>query len=348
MKGVLLAAGKGTRMLPLTERRPKALVPLLDKPILQHMMERGGTAGIDEWMVVIGHLGDQIRDYFGDGGHLGMHIEYVVQERQDGNGTATLLTEDFVGGEDFFLQYADIITPADNYRRLVAEFSSGRWEMVSTLNWVEDPYEGGAVYVTPEGGVEKIVEKPPKGTSTTNYNNAGLFCFRASIYDIIRQTPISERGEYELAQAVGLAVRQGHRVGAVECLGYWSDVARPSELLRLQPPVIEEQAGAAGQLIAASAQVAAGARLGESVALAEHVRVGDSQIGPNVSLGRGSKVGDGCTVAECLTLPGAQIGDGCSLRKVVVEEGATVPAGTAEDGGPEGATVLGAALDKGQ
>jgi len=342
MKGVLLAAGLGTRMRPLTHRRPKGLVPLLDKPILQHMLERGAAAGVEHWLVVIGHWGDQIRDYFGDGRAFGTRLEYVVQERLDGNSTATLLAQDFVGDEPFFLQYADIITPAANYQRLVDEFNSGRWELVMSLNWVEDPYRGGAVYLDAEGRVTRIIEKPAPGTSTTHYNNAGLYVFRPSIFEAIRQTPISERGEYELAQAVGLAVGQGRAVGAIQCQGYWSDVASPAELLRLQPLVIEEHVGPGGQLIAPSAQVARGARLGESVALAELVQVGESHIGPNVSLGSGSKVGDGCRLVHSFVLAGADIQNGCHLRNVVVEEGATVPADTVHHGQDPEPTVLGA------
>ncbi len=338
MKGVLLAAGKGTRMRPLTYRRPKALVPLLGRPLIEYMIEGGLRAGVDHWLAVIGHLGDQLRAGLGDGSRLGCRIEYIVQAVQDGNGSATALCEDFVAGEPFFLQYADIITGRGTYHRLVDAFGRGDWDIALTVNWVEDPYEGGAVY-TEDGRVVRIVEKPPKGTATTHYNNSGLYVFRPAIFDLIRETPISERGEYELAQAVSRGIEGQRPTTFIEVEGFWSDVARPSEVLRLQPHLLRDGFGS-DLVVAESARVSPQARLQPPVMIHDGATLGAAEVGPNVCVGAGVHVADGCRISEATLLRGSRVGPRCRLRGVVVEEDGVLAPATQVDAPPDQPQVL--------
>jgi NDP-sugar pyrophosphorylase family protein len=331
LKGVILAAGKGTRMLPLTERRPKPLVPVLDRPMLEHIVTGARDAGVDHIALVIGHLGHMIEDTFGDGSRLGVRLEYIWQEHAGGTGAATLLAADFVGEEPFFLSWGDIIVAPETYGNVTRIWNEAHPDAVLSLNVVADPWEGAAVYVT-DGFIEKIVEKPPKGTSTTNYNNAGIFIFPPDLFALLRDTPPSARGEVEVPDAIQAMLRQGARISGVEVVGYWSDVARPSAVLELNRTIINYRS--AEPIIAPEVQVSPQAVLTPPVYLAAGCRIGAATLGPNVMLGPETVVEDGAVLQEVAVFGYARIQTGADLCGVVVEEhtevGPLTVRGTAE------------------
>ena len=229
-KAEILAAGKWTRMKELTRELPKPLLPLEGKPLLEHVLDRLRTAGTTEVLLVIGHMGELIRDAFRA---YPLTIKYVVQETVTGTARAALLARDFAGSDPFLLTYADILTePADyaNMWRIVEEDPAT--EAVVGVKWVDDPFQGAAVYVQEgsEDVVSRIQEKPPKGTSTTHWNSSGQYIFRPSIFEELEQVPLSSRGEYELTSAIEQFVAQGRRVRMYALAGAWRDVGRPEDL----------------------------------------------------------------------------------------------------------------------
>jgi len=326
VKGVILAAGRGTRMLPLTRTRPKPLVPVLNRPLIEYVLLGLREAGADEFAVVIGHLGDQIQAALGDGSRLGVSIHYLVQPEPNGSGAATLLAEEFIGGEPFLLSFADIITPRRNYPRLREAFDSGRWSAVITLNWMEDPYEGAAVTVDDEGRVLRIVEKPPKGTAGTHFNNAGIFILPPFIFDAIRSTPKSDRGEYELPQAIQFIIEQEFAVGGVEIDGYRSDVARPSEILKLSRDM-----WAADELadvtVGAGSQVDSQARIVPPVLIGGNCRIGACHIGPHVSVGDRVALQDGAVLRDAAVFDDVTIAEDALVEYAIIVEGLKLPCG---------------------
>ena len=226
-KAVVLAAGRGTRMKSLTQDCPKPLLPLNGRPILAHLMDRFAKAGIDRVCIVIGYRGEMIREYFADHPPDGVRIEYVVQEVADGTGSAALLAREFVGDGSFLLTFGDILVAPGVYQELCG-LSAGA-EMALALARVEDPYRGGAVYVE-DGRVVKIIEKPPKGTSTTNFISAGIYVFGRRIFDELARLTPSVRGEYDLTDAIQATVRNGKLVRCCEVPGFWRDIGRPEDL----------------------------------------------------------------------------------------------------------------------
>ena len=319
MKGVILAAGKGTRMLPLTERRPKPLVPVLDRPMIEHIITGACDAGVDHIALVIGHLGHMIQDRFGDGSALGVRLEYIWQEHAGGTGAATLLAADFVGDEPFFLSWGDIIVGPETYGNVMRIWREEQPGAVLSLNHVEDPWEGAAVYVDAEGYIERIIEKPPKGTSTTNYNNAGIFVFQPKLLEMLRDTPASARGEVEVPDAIQAMLRDGERIRGVPVAGYWSDVARPSAVLDLNG-VMTRHLSPDGIFIADGARVSKEAQLIAPVYIASGCAVGAARLGPEVTLGPGTIVEDGVVLGRVAAFGGNRFSRGCQLRQVVVEE----------------------------
>lgn len=313
-------------MLPLTRTRPKPLVPVLNKPLIEYVLLGLREAGADAFAVVTGYLGEQIQAALGDGSRLGVGIHYFVQPEPNGSGAATLLAEEFIGGEPFLLSFADIITPRCNYPRLREAFDRGRWSAVITVNWMDDPYEGAAVTVDDDGRVLRIVEKPPKGTAGTHFNNAGIFILPPYIFDAIRLTPKSVRGEYELPQAIQFMIEQELPVGSVEIEGYRSDVARPSEILKLSRDM-----WAAGELngltVGPDSQIDPEARIVPPVLIGDNCRIGACHIGPHVSVGDRVTLQDGAVLRDAAVFDDVTIAKNALVQYAIITEGSELSCG---------------------
>ena len=226
-KAVTLAAGRGTRMGELTDDRPKPMLSLEGRPMLAHQIERLEAAGMEQILVVIGYKGQLVRDYFEEHPPALARLDYVVQQTADGTGSAAKLARDFAGEDAFLMVYGDNLVDASVYSAMLEE--AARAEMVMAVKYVEDPYQGGAVYVDGDR-VTKIVEKPPQGTATTHWINAGIYVFRPSVFAELDRLELSPRGEYELTDAVHGLLSSGRRVGWRPIEGYWRDVGRPEDL----------------------------------------------------------------------------------------------------------------------
>jgi len=233
MKAVVLAAGKGTRLRPITDTVSKPLVRIGGRPLLEHILLGLQAAGIRQAAVVTGYLAEQVEAYFGRGERVGMELAYLRQREVTGTATAALLCEQFVGGEPFLMTWADILLYWQGYRELVGQYQAQRPGMALGLNWVEDPWAGGAVYL--EGDrVTDLIEKPAPGTSGTHWNNAGVMILPPAIFPAARALAPSPRGEYELPQAVRALLHSGTATLGVRFAGTWSDVGTPPELRRLR------------------------------------------------------------------------------------------------------------------
>ena len=229
MRGVILAAGKGTRLGALGAKVPKALLPVGKKPCLEHIILGMREAGVDRLAVVIGHLGELIQARYQDGSSLGVQITYLQQDlARYGTGAALLQAEQFVQGEPFFVSYGDIAIAPENYRAMAQLFNE-HGTMVSSINWMDDPTHGAAVYLGAGGFVERLVEKPPPGTSQTNWNNGGGYIFLPQVFHYLKNLRPSPRGEYELSAAVAQMAADGVPIKAHRITGFWRDIGAPLE-----------------------------------------------------------------------------------------------------------------------
>jgi UDP-N-acetylglucosamine diphosphorylase / glucose-1-phosphate thymidylyltransferase / UDP-N-acetylgalactosamine diphosphorylase / glucosamine-1-phosphate N-acetyltransferase / galactosamine-1-phosphate N-acetyltransferase len=223
MKGVILAAGKGTRLRPLTETTPKPLLLLNGKPMLDYVLEGYRAAGVTEVILITGYLAEQIENHYKDGAALGMNIAYKRQDKQLGTGHAVRLARDFTADAPFLLCWSDIMCDLENYAALIDFHRRGGFEASITLDEVDDPWEGAAVYMDGDL-VRDIIEKPPKGESTTNLNNRGIFVLEPGFYYELETLEPDHRGEYNVPDAIRNLIRRGGRVGGMRMLGPSSDV----------------------------------------------------------------------------------------------------------------------------
>lgn len=210
-------------MQALTQEAPKPMLEVHGRPILAHLVDHLRQAALKDILIVTGYRAEQIESYFaGTAGVL-----FRRQEVLNGTARAALLAQDFVGTDNFLLTYADILVVPEAYREIAARLEGV--EAVLAVKDVEDPYQGAAVYVQGER-VANILEKPAKGTSATNWNSAGFYCFRPSIFARLAAVPLSPRGEYEITDAIRLLLASGALVGFYAIPGWWRDIGRPSDL----------------------------------------------------------------------------------------------------------------------
>ncbi len=223
---VVLAAGRGTRLKSVTGDLPKPLLPLHGRPMVEYVLASLRAAGFERFLLVVGYRHELFYARFaGD-----RSIHYALQDPVDGTGSAARLAEGFAGGGPFLLIFGDILASPEDiagiWKRLMDDPAA---DGVLAVKHVDDPWQGAAVYE--EGGVvSRMVEKPPAGTSTTNWNSAGIFAFRGEVFRALARIVKSPRGEYELPSAVALMLEEGKRILIQPLTGEWRDVGRPEDV----------------------------------------------------------------------------------------------------------------------
>jgi dTDP-glucose pyrophosphorylase len=246
MKGVILAAGKGTRMKDLTRELPKPMLRVQGRPILEFILEGLKGAGIQEIFIVTGWRAEVVEQHFGDGSRWGLRIAYGRQVVQDGTGKAPEVARDFVGDSPFLLTYGDILVRPETYPRMVDRFAQDDFTGVVTVTAGQDVTKGGLNFFDETFCLKRVVEKPgPQQLDelraegwlkpgTTVWYNAGIYVFRPVLFEFTARLPKSPRGEYELTDAINAMLAAGHRLAGLEIEGRWVDVRDPEVLVRLE------------------------------------------------------------------------------------------------------------------
>jgi UDP-N-acetylglucosamine diphosphorylase / glucose-1-phosphate thymidylyltransferase / UDP-N-acetylgalactosamine diphosphorylase / glucosamine-1-phosphate N-acetyltransferase / galactosamine-1-phosphate N-acetyltransferase len=341
MKAVLLAAGEGVRLLPLTATRPKHLIKVAGKPILQFCLEAVKAAGIDEAIVVTHYMGESIRIYFGEGDKLGLKLSYVEQKQILGTGNAAEVAEPYVHG-DFVLIYGDLLFGQDIVKQVLSQFKKGKTAAVMGVVPVDKPESYGIIEQDSGGKVKRIVEKPAAGTPPSNLANAGVYVFSKEVFAKIKQTEASVRGEWELTDAITLLASENKTVLAAQLSkDDWFDVGRPWDLLdannwalkRMEHKVlgtVEQGAHLIGPVsVAESARVRSGAYIEGPVFIDEEADVGPNcYIRGGTSLGRKVRVGNACEVKNSIIMDGTHVGHLSYVGDSILGEKCNLGAGT--------------------
>jgi bifunctional UDP-N-acetylglucosamine pyrophosphorylase/glucosamine-1-phosphate N-acetyltransferase len=341
MKAVLLAAGEGVRLMPITATRPKHLIKVGGKPILQFCLEAVKKAGIDEAIIVTHYMGESIRSYFGDGEKIGLKLSYVEQKAILGTGNAAEVTEPYLDG-DFALIYGDLLFGQDSVKNVLSEFKHGKIAAVMGVVPVEKPESYGIIEQDKEGKVKRIVEKPAAGKAPSNLANAGVYVFSHEVFAKIKQTKASIRGELELTDAITMLAQEGKTVLAAQLSkDDWFDVGRPWDLLdanvwalkRMEHKVlgtIEQGAHLIGPVtVAETARVRSGAYIEGPAFIDEEADVGPNcYIRAGTSLGKNTRVGNGCEIKNSILMDGTHAGHLSYVGDSILGEKCNLGAGT--------------------
>ena len=183
MKAVILAAGEGNRLKPITSTRPKPMIPLAGKPLLEHKILGLKDAGIDEVLLIVGYRQEVIKEYFGDGvDKFNIKINYITQEEYLGTAHAANYAKDFAKDAPFMLMYGDILVDQIVYKEVLEKFRNSRAEGLISLIEVKNPEVFGIISLDSNDFVNKITEKPAPELGLGNLANAGIFVFDPLIF----------------------------------------------------------------------------------------------------------------------------------------------------------------------
>ena len=226
MKAVVMAGGEGTRLRPLTSNQPKPMVPIVNKPCMEHIIELLKKNGITDIIVTLAFLPQSIRGYFGNGSSLGVSIEYSVEETP--LGTAGSVRNAFEHlDETFIVISGDALTDFDLNE--VIDFHKSKDSMVTlALKSVENPLEFGVVIVDEENHIKQFLEKPSWGQVFSDYVNTGIYVLEPEIFDYI---PADTK--YDFSQELfPKMLKRGKPMYGYPCEGYWQDIGNINQFLR--------------------------------------------------------------------------------------------------------------------
>lgn len=283
--GVILAAGKGTRLLPFSERYPKPILPILGKPLLQYQIECLRDLGVRRVIIVIGHLGFEIVRTLGDGRQLGVSIEYVDQGKTLGLAHAVCKLEPLVD-RPFMLFLGDIFFVHDDLERMVAMLGPDDVRGVLAVKdepSIEAVRRNFVVREDEHGFVKRVIEKPQHPASMLK--GCGVYLFDPVFFDAARRTPrTAMRDEYELTDAIQIFVDDGHRVRAAHVVRDDLNLSYPADLLDINLKLLGEQS-----LIGTDVRLAPGCRVEHSVILdgatvAHPIEIRDTLVFPGVTV----------------------------------------------------------------
>jgi bifunctional UDP-N-acetylglucosamine pyrophosphorylase/glucosamine-1-phosphate N-acetyltransferase len=242
IKACILAAGEGKRLAPLTETRPKPIIQIGGKPLLQHTIEMLKECGVTDILLVVGYLKEQIHACFKDGSELGVKLTYIEQIEFLGTAHATNLAKEFTGQDNLLLIYGDLFMDVGVFKKAIKSFTEKNIDGVITAINVEDPTKFGILKTSADGFLEEIIEKP----SDNRYGslaNAGVYLFTSAIFDGIAATGKSSRGEYELTESIQRNIVKGLKHHVVDISEfYWSDVGHPWQLLDANQHILKKLA----------------------------------------------------------------------------------------------------------
>jgi len=226
MQAVVLAAGKGTRLRPLTDDKPKGMVEVAGKPLLTHCFEQLSDQGAEELIVVVGHMKEEIISHYGDE-FDGVPITYAHQREQKGLAHALLTVEEHISDE-FMLMLGDNVFEA-NLADVVARQHEERVDAAFLVEPVPEEEAGryGVCDTNDYGEITEVIEKP--NDPPTNLVLTGFYTFTPAIFHACHLVQPSGRGEYELSEAVDLLIRSGRTIDAIRMNGWRIDVGYPED-----------------------------------------------------------------------------------------------------------------------
>ena len=327
MKAVILVGGEGTRLRPLTCTTPKSMVPIMNRPFLEHMIEYLKGHAIDEIILTLCYLPHHIRDYFGDGSRFGVRLSYVMEECPLGTAGAVKNVAQHLD-EPFFVFNGDVFTDLDLTAML--DFHRTREAKVSiALTPVEDPTIYGVVETDESGAIQRFIEKPRWDMVTTNRINAGTYIIDPEILSYIPQGT-NYSFEHGLFPHV---IESGDPIYGYRSDAYWIDIGTPQKYLKLHHDLlrgsvtnpIHGDLGDGGVFMEGNCDVHDMAELHGPVLIGKDTTIGCRArvIGPAV-IGQGSVIGEDSVIRSSVVWHNAHLGRMTWCQDCIIAEGVSI------------------------
>ena len=321
MKAVILAAGEGQRLRPFTATKPKVMIKVGNKPILEYVVEALKNSGVRDLTMVVGYKKDRVMDYFGNGKNFGVRIDYVIQKQQLGTAHALKQVEGKVSGKF-------IVLPGDNIidsKTVESVISSEGYSIVYKV--VKEPTKYG-VLIVENGAVKKIVEKPKEEVSYLA--NTGIYLLDDGIFEFIGE-------ERDLPNVINRMIESGKEFAAIRSEGVWLDVVYPWDIPKVNDLAlsfrgkriagkVERGATIVGDvLIGKGSVVRSGAYIRGPAIIGENCEIGaNSVILPATSIGDNAKIEEFSRVENCVIAENVTVGANSYLKDSVIDSGTVI------------------------
>jgi len=324
-----LAAGEGRRCRPLTQTRSKVMLPVGNRPFMEHVISALAANGIRDLYIVVGYQKERVMDYFEDGLDFGVKITYIEQNELLGTAHALRKAEAYVN-EEFLVVNGDNLIDARSVKELIS--TKGENVILAALRRHSGDY---GVLMVEQERVKAIIEKP--GRPCSGILNTGAYKFSPSIFEDLRRTPISERGSYELTETISLMIADGKEIVPHIGKGIWSDAIFAWDLLNanslalgMKDTIIsgEVEEGAIikgpvdvgeGSIIRSGSYVVGPACIGEDCDIGP-----GATILPSTSIGDSTRIGPHSEVRNCIIMNDVRIGSGTIISDSVIGASCTL------------------------
>ncbi|MBI2869369.1 MAG: NTP transferase domain-containing protein [Chloroflexi bacterium] len=320
-QAVILAAGEGQRLRPFTVSKPKSMLFIAGRPILDYVVESLARIGIRSIVLVVGYRKEQVFDYMGSGERLGVDIAYVIQENQLGTGHALLQAREKAQNEFLVLPGDTLIDPDT-----IAQFAQARPEAM-LVKKVADPMRYGVVFLE-RGRLKSITEKPKLAAS--NLVSTGIYAFSRSVFDFLEN-------RLDIPDALNEMVARGIPIEAVETDGTWLDILYPWDILGANDAILRKAAARFGGIIESGVSLRGQVTIGKGTVIRSNsyivgpVVIGDGcDIGPSAHIQPATSIGNNVIISSFTALKNSvigndvNIGSGCIIEDSVIDLGCVI------------------------
>ena len=310
MKALILAAGEGKRLEPITHTRPKPLIPVLNKPLIDYTLSALKELGVKDIVIVVGHLKDKLINYIRNK-WSSLNITFIHQDKPLGTGHAVKVAEKYLNG-DFLIIYGDLLLSKELIEKVVKEEGPTICGV-----YIPSSKKDYGILIYKNGLLEKIIEKPSSYIES-DLINAGVYKFSEDIFYYLEKIKKSPRGEYELTDAINLMVQDGIKVKVVKARpNEWFEVGKPWDILNITEELmkatiktsiirgeVEDFVKIKGPvIIEEGAVIRSGTYIIGPVIIGRNVTIGpNSYIRPYTVIGDGSRIGNAVEVKSSVLM----------------------------------------------
>ena len=332
MKGIILHAGHGTRLRPLTHTGPKQLLPIANKPMSEYCIESLKQANVTDIAIVIGGIGSQkVREYYQNGDKFGVKITYIEQDAPRGIAHAVSLCENFINNEKFVVFLGDNIISSSikNFRN---KFENLESDALLLLCEVENPEQFGIAYLENDK-ISKMIEKPKKPES--NLAITGIYFLTSEIFQKIKKLKPSWRNELEIVDALQMILDSDGKINYDIITNFWKDTGTPNDIIRANEIILKNMKHSHIESNS-SFQIPKNVKIGKNITIDDNCKIigpaiiGDnciiknnSIIGKNVSIGNNSIISN-CSIEDSIIMTNCTIDSNISIKDSIISNNSEI------------------------